>query len=251
MRLILSEIILPLPVCWLLITIGIILYWRKKQKASLYLMGISILWLLLVTTPFIPNLLVKHLENRYEVFSLKTFKNYNNPVNILVLGGGHTDDNRLPANNRLSETALARLIEGIRIQRLIPGSTLITSGYKGSEEITQAGILANTAIILGVDSSKIKLQKIPGNTWQEASEYKRLFGDSTRLILVTSAIHMPRAMFLFKKAGLSPLAAPADYLVKIGKQHDSWIGFPSSNNLRKMESAIHEYAGILYANIGQ
>ena len=50
-------------------------------------------------------------------------------TDILILGGGHTNDSRLPANNQLSTNALGRLAEGIRIHRELPGSKIITSAY--------------------------------------------------------------------------------------------------------------------------
>ena len=83
---------------------------------------VSLLWLLMVSTPFVPNLLVENLETRYEVVSTETIKNSNNPVNILVLGAGYSTDSRFPATNKLSGDALARLVEGIRIHNKIQGS---------------------------------------------------------------------------------------------------------------------------------
>jgi uncharacterized SAM-binding protein YcdF (DUF218 family) len=193
-------------------------------------------------------MLVSYLENQYKVVSPNTYNENTKPVNILVLGGGHTNDNRLPATNQLSESALTRLVEGIRLHRQIPNSSLITSGYAGKEDISHAEVLAKAAVLLGVDEKNISTQSLPKNTWAEATEYKRIFGDSARLILVTSAIHMPRAMKLFHKAGIMPIAAPTNHLVKKGKHRDPWFWIPSSGNIQMMESAIHEYAGIVWAN---
>ena len=195
--------------------------------------------------------MVEYLENQYETVSIKRLNTLNEPINILVLGGGHTDDTRFPANNQLSDQALVRLSEGIRIHRQLPGSTLITSGGSGESEIAQAKILANTALLLGVDSSHLKMQTQPKNTWAEANEYKRLYADSAQLVLVTSAAHMPRAMYLFRKAGLNPIAAPTNHLVKKGtREKDFWYWFPSSGNIKLMESAIHEYLGLLWYKLG-
>ena len=77
-----------------------------------------------------------------------------------------------------------------------------------------------------------------------------MHGDSTQLIVVTSAIHMPRSMYLFQKAGLNPIAAPTNHLVKTSLQHDPWYWNPSSYNIRKMEAAIHEYIGLFWSKLG-
>lgn len=209
---------------------------------------ISIGWFLVISTSFIPKLLVSSLENRYKVFALKSLDGNAKPVNILVLGAGFSDDDRFPPNNNLSETALARLCEGIRIHRLIPGSTLITSAKGWEDEISQAEVTAQAAIVLGVDSTQIKMQKKPENTQQEAEQYKQLFGDSAQLILVTSATHMPRAIYLFQKEGMHPIAAPANHQIKIGKHKRFWDWLPSADNIRQMECAFHEYLGMIWVS---
>lgn len=235
-------------VLWILILITGILYWRKKSKISYLLLIISTFWLLFISTPFLPNLLVSYLENQFEVLSPNELNDFNHPVNILVLGGGHSNDDRLPSTNQLSEVALARLVEGIRLYRQLPNSRLITSGAAGKEGIPQAEVLKRAAILLGIEEKNIQTQTLPKNTWAEATEYKRIFGDSAQLIIVTSATHMPRAVKLFRKAGLTPIAAPTNHLVKKGNHRDPWFWIPSSGNIRMMESAIHEYAGIVWAN---
>ena len=247
MKSFLSGLLLPLPILFLLIVLSVYMSWKKKDKSARIIISIAIGWILVISTSFIPKLLVSNLENRYKVFSLQSLAGNSKPVNILVLGAGFSDDDRFPPNNNLSETALARLCEGIRIHRIIPGSTLITSAKGWENEISQAEVTAQAAIVLGVDSLRIKMQKKPENTWQEAEQYKQLFGDSAQLILVTSSSHMPRAIYLFQKEGLHPIAAPANHLIKIGKHKRFWDWLPSVDNIQKMECAIHEFLGLVWA----
>lgn len=246
---ILAGLLLPLPILFLLFVLSGYLSWKKRHKSARIMLIISIIWFLVISTSFIPKLLISNLENQYKVFSLKSLIRNSKPVNILVLGAGFSDDDRFPPNNNLSETALARLCEGIRIHRLVPGSTLITSAKGWEDEISQAEVTAQAAIVLGVDSAQIKMQKKPETTQQEAQQYKQLFGDSAQLILVTSATHMPRAMYLFQKEGLHPIAAPANHLIKIGKHKRFWDWLPSSDNIRKIECAVHEYLGLIWARV--
>ncbi len=240
---------LPFPNVFLLIVLSVYMSWKKKDKSARIIISIAIGWFLVISTSFIPKLLVSNLENRYKVFSLQSLAGNSKPVNILVLGAGFSDDDRFPPNNNLSETALARLCEGIRIHRIIPGSTLITSAKGWENEISQAEVTAQAAIVLGVDSLRIKMQKKPENTWQEAEQYKQLFGDSAQLILVTSASHMPRAIYLFQKEGLHPIAAPANHQIKIGKHKRFWDWLPSIGNIIRMEFAFHEYIGLVWAKV--
>ena len=248
MRPLLSILILPLSVFWILSAVAFVCYVRKKRKSARRWSVAALVWLAVFSIGTVPNLLVRSLESRYP--PLKTLPGFppGAAVNILVLGAGHTSDSRLTPNNQLSSNALARLTEGIRLQRLIPGSRLIVSGAPGTETESHARVMKATALLLGVDEKDIRMLETTKNTAGEARQYKETFGASAPLILVTAALHMPRAMMLFEKQGLKPLAAPANNLYKKGEKTNIWSWFPSANNLRKAELAIHEYAGMLWSH---
>ncbi len=226
------------------------LYKNGKRRIALTFGTGAVVLMALVSTPFIPLLLVNTLENQNGVVSIEELKKSEKPVNILVLGAGYTDDKRLPENSQLTTTVLVRLAEGIRIHRQIAGSVLITSAGGGTQEIPQAEVVAKAAVLLGVDKSNIRKQLLPKNTWTEATEYKKLFGDTAQLVLVTSAIHMPRAMYLLQKAGLKPVAAPTDYLIKKGRKRGFRYLIPSPDYINRTEAALHEYVGLLWAKMG-
>lgn len=67
--------------------------------------------------------------------------------------------------------------------------------------------------------------------------------------------HIPRAVVVFQKLGLSPIPAPADFGVIWNKLHffpstggvlkETISALPSSNNLAHSERALHEYAGFI------
>lgn len=242
----LSTLIMPLPIFWILVFISLFFLIIKKFKIGKILAAISFIWLFVISTPFIPNLLIKSLESQYSSLLYPEKEIKDSLVNILVLGGGHTSDISLPANNQLSDAALARLIEGIRIHRLIPNSKLIVSGSKVSDAQSQALIMKNTAIALGVCNEDIYLQETPKNTKEEAECYFKKFGLKAKLILVTSAVHIPRAKSKFEKLGLSPIPAPTNHILKKGIDRFIWI--PSSDCIKNMEIAIHEYVGIFVSN---
>ena len=64
---------------------------------------------------------------------------------------------------------------------------------------------------MGVSKYNILMQEEPRDTEEEALYVKRIVKNKP-FILVTAAYHMPRAMELFKKEGLSPIAAPTNFL---------------------------------------
>lgn len=110
----------------------------------------------------------------------------------------------------------------------------------------QAELMARTAVLLGVPPADTIMVKSPANTEAEAFDYTARFGQGQPLILVTDALHLPRAMFWFRQAGLGPVPAPANHLVKPGAERRP---FPFKPSLRKVEMAdklLHEWAGMAY-----
>jgi uncharacterized SAM-binding protein YcdF (DUF218 family) len=250
MREFLSLIIMPVPVLYLLLIAAFVFFISKRQRTGKIFLIMAGIWFLIISTLPVPKILVKSLESKYHQLTEESIKNLPDSCDIIVLGGGHSDDKDLSPNNQLSTTAIGRVTEGIRIHRMIPGSRLILSGYSGGSEISQALALYRTALLLGVDSASMAMQGLPSNTLMEAEEYFKNFGTRNFLIVVTSEIHMPRAMMLFQKAGLNPIAAPTNQMLKNGSRKYRWRWIPSSRNIEMMDAAIHEYAGMIWAWVG-
>jgi uncharacterized SAM-binding protein YcdF (DUF218 family) len=246
----LSLIIMPLPILYLLLIVAFIFFISNQGKTGSTFLVLAGIWLLIISTPFIPKALVKSLESKYPQLTDESIKNLPDSCDIIVLGGGHSDDKDLSPNNQLSTTALGRLAEGIRIHRMIPGSRLVLSGYRGESELSQALVLYQTALLLGVDSALMTMQILPSNTRMEAEEYAKNFGTGNDLIVVTDDLHMPRAMMLFQKAGLNPVASPTNQILKYGSHKYRWRWIPSSGNIGMMEAVIHEYVGMIWTWVG-
>jgi uncharacterized SAM-binding protein YcdF (DUF218 family) len=132
---------------------------------------------------------------------------------IVVLGAGHQDAPDRPALTRLSSSAHARLCEAVRLLRLLPSAKLIVSGPADTDHggVPHAQVLADAAVSLGVDRSRIQMIDDAHDTAQEAARLRGLLGKAP-FALITSACHMPRAEALCAGQGLHPLPCPTDYL---------------------------------------
>ena len=123
----LSLFILPLPLSLILALMGLFLLWfSERKKAGKVLVSIGSLSLLLMSTGIIAKLLLVPLERQYPpVLTASTIAGQDGqPVKwIVVLGGGGSYNSQLPSTSLLSNASLARLIEGIRLQRQISGKT--------------------------------------------------------------------------------------------------------------------------------
>jgi uncharacterized SAM-binding protein YcdF (DUF218 family) len=146
--------------------------------------------------------------------------------------------------------ALGRVAEGIRVHRLVPESTIVFSGYKGKLSESQAEVSADAAISLGVDPVNTAVLTTTRTTLDEAETFYSAFGPGGTLILVTDAIHMPRAMRLFRASGLDPVPSPTNHIIKRNSVRDRKLPLPAAGHIRNLENAVHEYAGLMWYGLG-
>jgi uncharacterized SAM-binding protein YcdF (DUF218 family) len=191
-------------------------------------------------------MLVNSLENSYSQLKEFPFPDKDKEFNIMVLGAGHSDDTSMTATGRLSLRALGRIAEGLRLSFQIDNSKIIVSGYEGKLSQSQAQVAFQSLTSLNLEAERIIKLESPHNTLTEAKAYANMFDKGNPLILVTDAVHMRRAIFLFQKQGLSPVPAPCNFIIKKGTGKRSLL-IPSATNIRKTEIALHEYAGLVAA----
>jgi uncharacterized SAM-binding protein YcdF (DUF218 family) len=251
---IISPFFLPIPLCLTISFVGLFLIlFTKRQKAGKFLLSVGLCTLAILSYNPIPNYFIARLERQHHVYTSgipveEGAVQEHNPVEyVVVFAGGIGYDSKIPITSLLSDLTLIRVIEGVLIYRENPGSKLVLSGGGGSESYPEAAGMAGLAKAIGVDEDDIVIESDSRDTKDQARLIKTIVGGKP-FILVTSAYHMPRSMALFKKLGMEPIPAPADYLVTKGK-----IGinsfFPGSGALRKSEIAVHEYLGVVWAKL--
>jgi len=241
---IIGALLMPLPICFALLGIGLVLLWRGKATRTRTAM-LSGGVLLLFAFSFAPlvNLGVETLERRYPGFEAAQHPDM---AWVVVLGGGTSDDPSLAANNQLSGASLARLVEGLRILRRYPDARLLVSGAAVFSTRTEAQVMRETAWMLGADTTRIRMDEASMDTEAQAVNVKALVVDAP-FVLVTSAYHMPRSMALFEKQGLSPVPAPTAYLYRRSRQFDARILLPGEDTLGQTKAVFHEYLGLAWA----
>lgn len=247
-----SPLLLPVPFCSVLLIFGLILLWfTGRQKAAKLFVSTGALLLILLGYGVSTRWLLMPLERQYSPILTATSVTSQDPQPvkwIVVLGGGGAYKSQLPSPSQLSNASLARLVEGIRLQRQIPGSKLILSEGKIFDSGPVAEIMGTVAQDLGVGKDDLILETQSQDTEAQANLILPLVG-TDRFFLVTSASHMPRSMGLFRKLGMNPIAAPTDFQ---SLSPESWVPsafYPSAGGLRKAELAVHEYLGLAWAKL--
>jgi uncharacterized SAM-binding protein YcdF (DUF218 family) len=244
---IVGPLFFPLPLCLEILLIGLFLLWlTKKQRAGKIVVSIGTVLLAGLSFGLVSDALLRPLENKYppqlEIDGISDVKW------VVVLGGGHRSDPKVPVSSQISGGSLARLVEGIRLQRKLPQSKLILSGGGAFDPIPNANIMADVALAIGVDKEHLILEQSSKDTKDQAILIKELVGED-RFALVTSASHMPRSMALFRKQGMNPIPVPTDHRVKERQGSSPRIFFPNATDIGKAERALYEYLGLIWAKL--
>ncbi|HUL44889.1 MAG TPA: ElyC/SanA/YdcF family protein [Bacteroidota bacterium] len=248
----LFTLVTPLMIPIELLVIGIIfLVLTKKQTAGKVFVILGLLVLIITGYRKTADMIVSPLERQYSPIGpdLKAGSlpdEYSGITDIVVLGGGHSTEPNLPITSRLAAITLVRLSEGIRLHNLLKGSRLVLSGGSVYDTSSDAVIMQDVAVAMGVDRNDIILETGSKDTEDEARLLAPLLGQG-RFILVTSAMHMPRSMGLFMKLGMHPVAAPTDFTVHASEEIRPNSIFPAPESVDKVDRAVHEYIGELWS----
>jgi uncharacterized SAM-binding protein YcdF (DUF218 family) len=105
------------------------------------------------------------------------------------------------------------------------------------------------AIELGMSERLIEVSGLANNTEQESQAVMRLWSNSSRkIILVTSAFHMPRAKKLFIKQGFDVTEWPVDY--KQSHNEFTWLELlPTAEKLSLSSQMLREMLGRAYYRV--
>jgi uncharacterized SAM-binding protein YcdF (DUF218 family) len=239
---ILGWLLMPLPLVLLLGLAALFAYRRGARRAGMILAGTASTLLVAFSLPITAHYLVSPLERSFPMYD-------GTPVEfVIVLGGHHSSDEWAPITSLLSSTSMVRLSEGIRIYRANPGSRLLLGGYNGGDDISQAEAMARVAESLGVPRRDMELRPQARDTDDEA----RLWSEFTQgrpTALVSSAVHLPRALRLFARYGQQPVPGPTEFMA--GSRFDNrwrdWL--PSEWALYYVQRAWHEYLGIAWSEL--
>lgn len=245
-----AELLMPLPVTLALLVVGWLMAWRGARHLGGVAVALGVGLLLLASWTPVADRLLTPLETRYP--AMQALPESVDVVGIVVLGGGWEPDAPRSVTGKLGVSSAIRLIEGVRLWRQRPSLPLVVTGAsRNPHEPPVAEGYAQGARELGVDQEQLRVLDTPTDTGLEARAVSETLGEGARVVVVTSAAHMPRAMQHFRRAGLAPLAAPTHYLTGRGRIDRLAYWVPSATQLHKTERAIHERLGQLAVRFEQ
>jgi uncharacterized SAM-binding protein YcdF (DUF218 family) len=170
---------------------------------------------------------------------------------VVVLGNGIVSyQYEGLAVESLTRRTAFNAIEGARLYRLLhPAVVIASGGLADPEEFrrSEAEAMRDVLIRLGVPREVVVIEPFSSNTAEQAERVAALLREHPKFALITTPIHMPRAVALFRSRGLNPLPAPS-HIDYANKARGSVLQFvPSAGALRASELSIYEYLGMMYA----
>ena len=187
--------------------------------------------------------LVERLENSYKPLDPALITDSDIYV---VLGGGIIDNAPdIGGNGAPTGETMLRLAQAVRLYRLRPLPVIVSSGKGFGCRMPEAPVMKKYLVQMGVPEKDIFVEDESRNTRENAGHVRK-FAEKLgrkRMVLITSAFHMKRAVFSFKNAGVGDLLpAPADY--RASRCCYDFIDYmPSLNGLLNTSIVMHEKIG--------
>lgn len=174
---------------------------------------------------------------------------------IVILGGATRNQESPRIIPDMSERG-DRLLYGVKLYKDGAAPYILLTGgridwYGGSS--SEAEDMATLIEIMGVPRENLLLEPRSLTTYENAVYTKEILErrNIDKIILVTSAAHMPRSMAIFKKQGIEAIPAPADFMVsdrnlienEASTQSRIISFFPNPESLDRSTQIIKEYIG--------
>ena len=216
---------------------------RAKAAFRLLLPGCLLFYCLSIAP--VAHFLTAPLEQRHEFPGLSSLS----CDVIVVLGAGKVPGGPDGITKAVpSHGARSRCLMGYRLWKQTGAPILVSGGDPaGAGPPSEGEAMAAFLEMLNVPSDDIAIESSSRNT-RENGIYSGKIMEAKgwkHACLVTSAMHMPRSMAVFKRLDIPATAVPCDYQV-VGRSFGARDFIPSANALQTCFTAFHEYLGLGY-----
>jgi len=218
---------------------------ERNTTGLLALLTVFVILVLLAASPASVHRLLVNLESRIAEAPACA----DDYTSMVVLGGGL--DVGIVANEQIqlmSKATFARAVEARRLVSVQPGLDypLVLAGG-GSSSVSEAQVMGQFLSLAQVPDERMHFEVNSRNTFENAQNVAAIFEQnqwSKDIRLISSALHMPRAVGVFNKLGFEVCALPTNFLGL--KDVPRYALLPQTPVLMKAEKLLHEWAGIFY-----
>ena len=235
----------PLFVGIVIVVVGLVFVLLKKRKVAVIVLGLALAWFWFWAMPIVGNWLALPLEEDYPVQSTE---NMPEADAIVLLGGGVWGTTNYPY--AMLKDGADRAWHAARLWKAGKAPIIIPSNVDA--ELCDIKLLVD----LGVPREAVVLENKAVNTEENAKFVRDILtqrrkgaedAEKLTVLLVTSACHMRRSLYMFKKYApeIECIPAATDYQALPWK--DCPFRFrsllPSIDAIARNNSFIHEYIG--------
>lgn len=238
----LGAILLPPLNMLLLCGLGLIMR-RRWPRLGMGVCVLALLLLALMSTRLGAALLAGPLETKYPALS----SSYRGDAQAIVLLGGGRLANAPEYDHQdgPSSPTLRRMRYAATLQRSTGLPVLVTGGRPDGAQVSEAAIMARgLRDDFGIN---VKWQEDDSDNTAENARYTADMLKSEgvqHVLLVTDAMHMPRAVAIFERSGLQITPAPTAFHTATPMLPSDFI--PRTGWLVQSSYALHEWIGILW-----
>jgi uncharacterized SAM-binding protein YcdF (DUF218 family) len=237
-------IVNPINIFLALFFVGTVLLFTRFKRAGRRVLTFGAAMLLVVGIFPIGDWLTERLENRFPANPKLPDK----VAGIIVLGG--TINQYLTASREQPSLTGGgeRLTEFLYLAKRYPDAKLIFTGGSGSlfqqtfKEAEAAKIFFDR---MGLPKNRVLYESRSRNTFENASFSRDIVQDyeNGQWVLITSAIHMPRAVGVFRKTGWNIVPFPVDYHTDGYNRFQ--LGFQPIGGLASLDRGVRELIGLI------
>jgi len=242
----------PLGLSCILLILALALRKRRKWRQGLLIAATLLLWL---------------ASNRWVSYALARSLEWQNlpsdstpRAEVIVLLGGGTESADSPRPMTEVNSAGDRVLYAAQLYKDGAAPVILASGgnlgFSTARGTTPAQEMSDLLILTGVPEDAIWQQAKSQNTYKDAVYSAEILKENevTNVILVTSAMHMPRAKALFEKQGITVIPAPVDFTITEQNWQSTFKpGFgealiyilPNASSLGLTTNVLKEYFGLL------
>ncbi len=240
----LANLVIPLNLSITLLLLAVILLIVRWRKTAAILTIAALAWVVFWSLPTTSLWAGGLLEQRYPYRVAATMPT----AQAIVVLGGNTANGRSNWFEPLdSASTVLRTDTAAKLYAARRAPLVVVSGAALDGGVSEARMMAAALEHQGVPASAILEESQSLTTHQNAVYTAKLLRqhDITAFLLVTSALHMPRAMASFQKQGLNPVAAPSPPQIVVPDQPDFSFWLPDLRALNASRSIVKEYLGLL------
>lgn len=241
----LSSLVLPTAVHLIaLLVVVAVAVWRKRDgraRRLRWLLAGLLLWSYLFSTPAVANALIAAIERPYPTVAAPAAGG--DPL-IVVLSSGLVYASDAGNRVKLDEASWERTAAAVRLWKQIHGQLLFVGEPASDGTTSAAEEMRKAALEFGVPPSSIQLETRSTNTWENLSFIQPLVAARPDAWLVTSALHMRRAMGVARRLGMKLRPFPCDHRAFHLRHWYAWL--PSSGGPAMFAEPMHELIGLVY-----